>query len=73
MFCNGLETLDPGFHRDDGKRPFSAFYETITLRYLRVNGRGGSCSSDVARGEACHEVSGYRTMNGMQGELFRES
>ena len=31
MFCNVLEILDPGFHRDDRKRPFSTFYETINL------------------------------------------
>ena len=31
MFCNALEILDPGFHRDDGKRPFSTFYDGVKI------------------------------------------
>ena len=31
VFCNSLEILDPGFHRDDGKRAFSTFYEAVNF------------------------------------------
>jgi hypothetical protein len=31
VFCNPLSIMDPGFHRDDGKRVFSTFYGRVNI------------------------------------------
>jgi len=34
---NAMKTLDSGFRRNDGRRPFSTFYETINVKCSMFN------------------------------------
>ncbi|PKN30984.1 MAG: hypothetical protein CVU64_00615 [Deltaproteobacteria bacterium HGW-Deltaproteobacteria-21] len=36
IFCKGSKILDPGLRRDDGKRVFSTFYETINIGTMEL-------------------------------------
>jgi len=56
VLLNGLKRLDSGLHRNDGKRRFPTFYETIKFENMQIlleatDENKGGCF--VSRGRLC--------------------